>query len=373
MATIEDVARHAGVSIRTVSRVLNDRPDVAPATRARVQQAIAALSFRPNTVARSMVTGSTRTIGVVLPDISNPFFSRVVRGCEDALAQAGYNMFLCNTDEDVDKERDYLALLRDRQVDGLILWGCRLDGDALHVLIGPHLPVVAVDCTPFEGNVTRLDVANQQGATTITRHLIGLGHERIGHLAGPQQRLTAQHRLNGYRRALADAGLAAPLDYMLEAPPSVFHGYSAALELLKPERGLTAIVAYNDLMAIGAILASQQMGRRVPQDVAIVGFDDIVTAALVRPALTTMRIDQYRIGVLSGQRLIERVKQPQPAQASTAEFPTALIVRHSCGARGETETLTQEMLQDLIASISHDMQPEEKESLGILPRPSSPL
>jgi LacI family transcriptional regulator len=371
VTTIEHVARHAGVSIRTVSRVLNNRPDVAPTTRARVQQAIAELNFRPNTVARSMVTGSTRTIGVVLPDISNPFFSRVVRGCEDVLAQAGYNMFLCNTDEDVEKERDYLALLRDRQVDGLILWGCRIDGDSAQAIIGSVLPTIAVDCAPFEGNVMRLNVANRQGAYTITQHLISLGHTRIGHLAGPQQRLTAQHRLGGYLQALGEANLTPTAECIVEAAPSVFHGYTAALELLRPERRLSAIFAYNDLMAIGAILASQQIGRRVPQDVAIVGFDDIVTAALVRPALTTMRIDQYRIGVLSGQQLVERMQQAHPAQSSAAEFPTTLIVRHSCGARGESETLTQEMLQDLIASISHDMRPEDKRSLGILSRPSS--
>jgi DNA-binding LacI/PurR family transcriptional regulator len=158
-ATIEDVARRAEVSIRTVSRVINNRPDVAESTRERVLRAIAELNYRPNSLAQSMVTGSTKTIGVVLPDISNPFFGRAIRGCEDVLAEAGYSIFLCNTDEDLDKEHKYLTLLVSRQVDGMILWG-PADCDTFEALLDP-VPVV-MDCAAFCGNV-------EPGCARITR------------------------------------------------------------------------------------------------------------------------------------------------------------------------------------------------------------
>ena len=359
-ATIEDVAQRADVSIRTVSRVINNRPDVAESTRERVLQAIADLNYQPNRLAQSMVTGSTKTIGIVLPDISNPFFARAVRGCEDVLAKAGYSVFLCNTDENIEKECHYLTLLVGRQVDGVILWGSRADCDTLETLLGPDLPTVTVDCEAYCGNVVKLDVRNHQGAQAITTHLITLGHERIGHLAGPAQRLTAQRRLAGYRQALEQADLPFVPSLVIEAAPSVFHGYQAALELLQQEEGVTAIFAYNDLMAIGVILACQQLGLNVPRDVAVVGFDDIVTASLVMPALTTVRIDQYRLGALSGQLLTERMSQRRAEPPSAVEFPTELIVRNSCGARRRSQKQTQQILTDLIAAVSVDMSPETR-------------
>lgn len=363
-ATIEDVARRAGVSIRTVSRVINNRPDVAGPTRVRVLEAIAALNYRPNSLAQSMVTGSTRTIGVVLPDISNPFFGRAIRGCEDVLAQAGYSIFLCNTDEDIEKERNYLTLLVDRQVDGIILWGSRADCDTLDALLGRALPSVTVDCEAFCGNVVRLDVQNVQGARAITEHLIALGHREIGHLAGPPQRLTAQRRLAGYQQALEQAGIAYAPALVVQAAPSVFHGYNAAMELVRRNAQLTAIFAYNDLMAIGAMLACQQLGANVPRDIAVVGFDDIVTASLVSPALTTVRIDQYRLGALSGQLLLQRMNQPATELPASVDFPTELIVRNSCGARRRSQKQTRAIVEDLIAAVSVDMSLDDRRALG---------
>jgi LacI family transcriptional regulator len=364
-ATIEDVARRAGVSIRTVSRVINDRPDVAETTRTRVLQAIAELNYRPNSLAQSMVTGSTKTIGVVLPDISNPFFGRAIRGCEDILANAGYNIFLCNTDEDLEKERKYLTLLVDRQVDGVILWGSRADCETLESVLGPELPTVTVDCHAYCGNAVRVDVENHKGAQTVIDHLISLGHRQIGHLAGPAERLTAQRRLAGYREALERAGLEFSPLLVLEAAPSVYHGYQAAIELFQRADQPTAIFAYNDLMAIGAILACQQVGLNVPKDVAIVGFDDVVTASLVSPPLTTVRIDQYRLGALSGQLLLERMRETGASVAAAVDFPTELIIRNSCGARRRSQAQTRKIVEELIAAVSVDMSVEDKRSAGV--------
>lgn len=363
--TIEDVARYTGVSIRTVSRVINSRPDVAQATRERVLQAIEELNYRPNSLAQSMVTGSTKTIGVVLPDISNPFFGRAIRGCEDVLAEAGYSIFLCNTDEDIQKERRYLTLLADRQVDGVILWGSRASCETLEALLGPELPTVTVDCEAFCGNVVRLDVQNIQGAQAVTTHLISLGHRKVGHLAGPVQRLTARRRLFGYQQALEQAGLEFLPSAVIEAAPSVYHGYTAALQLLQQADRLTAIFAYNDLMAIGAMLACQQLGLNVPKDVAVAGFDDIVTASLVSPALTTVRINQYRLGALSGQLLLGRMETPARNAPASVDYPTELIIRNSCGARRRSQKQTRRIVEDLIAAVSVDMSLDDRRSLGV--------
>lgn len=360
--TIEDVARHAGVSIRTVSRVINQRPDVAAATRNRVQAVIEQLGYRPNTLARSMITGQTMTVGVVLPDIANPFFSRAIRGCEDFLNQAGYSIFLCNTDEDLAKEQEYLALLLDRRVDGVIVWGSRSEGDVLAAAVGTELPVVTVDCHAFNGNVVNINVQNTAGARIATGHLAAAGHRRIGFLAGPVTRLTARRRLNGYLEAMTSAGLppfVAPL--VGEAIPSVLQGYEGARQLLAAPERPTALFAYNDLMAAGALLATRYFNLRVPDDVAIVGFDDILMAAMVDPPLTTIRIQQYELGKLTGAKILElltgRISAPE-----TIDFPVDLHVRASSVKNKLREQEKQAMVEDIIERLADDVpgQPEQK-------------
>ncbi len=353
--TIEDVARHAGVSIRTVSRVINQRPDVAPLTRNRVQAVIEQLGYRPNTLARSMITGQTMTIGVVLPDIANPFFSRAIRGCEDFLNQAGYSIFLCNTDEDLEKEQEYLALLLDRRVDGVIVWGSRGEGDVLAATVGTELPVVTVDCHAFDGNVVNINVQNHKGAQIATNHLLDVGHQRIGFLAGPVTRLTAKRRLNGYLEAMAAAGLSplvAPL--VGEAIPSVLQGYEGAKQLLVAATRPTALFAYNDLMAAGALLAARYLNLRVPDDVAIVGFDDILMAAMMDPPLTTIRIPQYELGRLTGEKTLDlltgRISSPE-----TIDFRVDLHVRASSAKTKLGAQEQQTMVADIIRRLADDV------------------
>jgi LacI family transcriptional regulator len=352
--TIEDVAKHSGVSIRTVSRVINKRPDVAAATRQRIEIAIAELGYRPNTLARSMITGRTMTIGVVLPDIANPFFGHAVRGCEDILNASGYSILLCNTDEDVDKEQEYLSLLIDRRVDGLIIWGSRSACDTLEATVDANLPVVTVDCHEFCGHVVNIDVENEKGAAFATQHLIELGHRRIGFLAGPANRLTAKRRLQGYKNAIQEAGyelLIAPL--IGETVPSVLQGYQAAKELIAHPNPPTAIFAYNDLMATGAYLIARQVGRKIPDNLAIVGFDDVLMAGMIDPPLTTVRIPQYKLGSLTGEMVLNLLNNTITAQ-QRIEYPVELVVRGSSVKKTLPENAQENLVNNILATLLND-------------------
>lgn len=351
--TLQDVAERAGVSPKTVSNVVNDWPYISEETRSKVQVAIAELGYRPSGLARSLVTGRTDTIGVVLPDISNPFFGQVVRGCEDVLHAAGYNIFLCNTDEDSAKEEGHLNTLVSRGVDALLVWGSRMEPERLSRLIGDKLPTVTIDCVACGSNSTCLDVDNIGGAQLATEHLVARGRRRIAHLAGPAQRLTAQRRLTGYQQALGAAGLPWEPSLVMEAPPSIRGGYLAALELLPSQRP-DALFCYNDLMAVGALVACRQIGMSVPGELAVVGFDDIVISMLVTPPLTTVRIAQYDLGRTAAELLLGRLAGKDTISRSVL-FPVQLQVRNSCGARRLSRKETQEMLTLLVTSVAVDL------------------
>ena len=354
VVTLADVARHAGVSAKTVSNVVNDWPYVSDEMRQKVKAAIDELGYRPSALARSLVTGRSNTIGVVLPDISNPFFGQAVRGCEDALNEAGYSVFLCNTDESIAKERYYLDTLAGRGVDGLILWGSA-GSASLAEVIDNGMPLVTVDSSAEGccGNATHVTVDNTRGAALATRHLIDRGRHRIGHLAGPALRQTAIRRQAGYREALAEAGLPFDPCLVIDGAPSIRGGYRVATQLLKAQRP-DALFCYNDLMAVGAGVACRQLGLSIPRDVALVGFDDIVIAALVTPALTTVRIAQYELGKLTSQFLLERL-QNKNLPPKTVVFPVELQVRNSSGGRRLSRKQMNDLLENLVSSLAVDL------------------
>jgi LacI family transcriptional regulator len=345
--TLKDVAERAGVSVKTASNVKNDWPYVSEETRAKVKRAMKELGYRPSKVAQSLKTGCSETIGVVVPDISNPFFSTAFRGCEDELTLNGYSAFLCNTDEDLGKEKYYLDMLSGQEVDGLLLWGSCAEADILADYVRDDIPVVSVDGLAQQGldHFTFVHVDNEGGAERIMRHLIESGRKRIAHLSGASHRLPAQDRMAGYTRALKAAGL--PIDESLTADgaPSIGGGYSAAMQLLTHEDP-DAVFCYNDLMAIGAIAAAEELNLDVPQDLAIVGFDDIVSAVLVTPMLTTIRIPQYELGQYAVELLIKRIQTPN-LDEQRVTYPVELVIRNSCG----TCELTAEMRRDLLRSL----------------------
>lgn len=352
VVTLKDVAQHAGVSPRTVSNVVNDWPYISAEVRTKVQESIKTLGYRPNQMARSLITGQSKTIGVLIPDIINPFFNLAIRGCEDALYQQHYNLFLCSTSEDVEREKYYLDLLMSRGVDGIILWSTQIPRTELAVIIGEHLPLVTIG---FEGEpisprhiITNLDDIG--GSCRATQHLIEQGYKKIGHLSTFAHNAVGQRRLAGYQQALKTAGL--PFDPRLvrNDKASLHGGYRTALELLALQN-LDAIFCHNDLMALGAIFAAQHLGKRIPQDVGIVGFDDIAMASIVTPSLTTIRIPQYELGKFLGELLLKQLRH-EPVEQISIFAPAELQIRGTTNAESTSLEQHQKLVEELIAMLS---------------------
>jgi len=327
-----DIAREAGVSLMTVSRVINHKDGISEATRQRVQTIIDRMGYRPSHIARGLATDRTGTIGLVVPDNANPFFSEVARGVEHVAYDKGYNVFLCNTDEDTGRELAVLRSLEEKRVDGVVLCSSRLAQNELHDVIARHAAVVLInrasDLYLANGKVGTLLIADETGASMVTRHLIQSGHRAIGYLAGPQRSYSQRQRAKGFQTALATAGLPYRPEWSPNTLPVVEAGQDAARELLTAHPRITALVCYNDLVAVGALQACQELGRAVPDDVAVTGFDDIPLAALVTPALTTCRVDKYGLGSQAMTLLLDIINNCAPPDESVHLQPE-LIVRAS--------------------------------------------
>jgi LacI family transcriptional regulator, galactose operon repressor len=285
--TIYDVARLAGVSTATVSRALNGTGQIATATRAAIDDAVAQLGYHPNTAARSLVTRSTQTIALLLPDITNPFYAALVSGIQERALEAGHTMLLCTTEGDPEREEQYLSLLRAKQVDGVLVDGLVLPPDRITRFVRDGLPIVCLDRDIDSTLVPLVQVDNRLGARLATEHLLSLGHVRIAHVAGVPELGISEERIQGYRDAHRRAGV--PLDAELLAVGSFTEegGYEAARSLLATHE-FTAVFAANDLSALGVLSALAGAGRRVPDDVSVVGFDDLRLSRYMTPPLTTV-------------------------------------------------------------------------------------
>jgi LacI family transcriptional regulator len=307
--TIADVAREAGVSMMTVSRVINNKGDVSPATRQRVLQVIENLGYRPSGIARGLATQHTGTLGLVVPDIANPFFSEVARGVENIAHAHGYNVFLCNTNEDQDRELDVLNSLAEKWVDGIVLCSSRLDNDALSEVTQSHPAVVLVNrrLAVDAPGVSTVLADDLTGSRMATEHLIHTGHQGIGFLTGPPGSRSGQWRVQGYKGTMRDAGIPISPTWMQSCSPFAEHGCEVARVLLTTHPEITALLCYNDLVAVGALKACKENGFRVPEDVAVVGFDDIPLAALVTPSLTTCHIPRYDLGAKAVELLLKQI------------------------------------------------------------------
>jgi LacI family transcriptional regulator len=330
--TLKQVARLARVSIKTVSRVLNSGAYVSDRTRRRVTRAIGQLGYRPNVLARGLVTGRSRSIGLVIADIVNPFFPPLVRAVEDVAAARGYNLILCDTDEDPVREREVISALLERQVDGLILCASRAPRSELVRLARDARHVVLVNRVISHPAVAAVVVNGAAGARRATTHLLDLGHRRIAYLAGPRRSYSHQNRLRGYRQALEARGLSFDPRLVVGSTVSRAAGREAMAELLRLDQRPTAVFAFDDLMAIGALEELRAAGLHVPDDVAVVGFDDIELAAFVDPALTTVAQPKAEMGRLAANRLLDLIEgtangTPRKIITLTPE----LIVRASCG------------------------------------------
>jgi LacI family transcriptional regulator len=334
MPTIREVAEKARVSPTTVSHVINNTRFVSERLRSRVQMAMEELGYRPNAIARSLRRGRTFTIGLILPDSANPFFAEVGRGIEAAAFDNGFSVILCNTEGDYEREEFYVDVLIKKQVDGIIFVAAGDRPAPLLALLKQNASVVMVDRNVPGVEVDAVLADNCQGGYLVTQHLIELNHRRIGCITGPSNLTPSADRIIGYRRALEQANLSVDESLIMPGDFHIESGYAATLRLLNLPDPPTAIFAFNDLMAVGAMHAASQAGVEVPRDLSIVGFDDIELASYVTPALTTVKQPTMEMGKKAVQLLIERIEDKDiPTRCHIS--PTELIIRDSSGQNHE--------------------------------------
>ena len=329
MVTMKDVARAAGVSVATVSHVINSTRFVSTELAERVNAAMTELGYTPNGTARSLRVRRTNTIGLVVPDNSNPFFAELARLVEEDGFRAGYTTILGNSTEQPVRERQYVETLLSKRVDGLILAPTRHDNGGLQRLVrAARIPIVFVDRDVDVPGVDKVLYDTENGGYAAGRHLLELGHERIACIAGPSELSSVRARATGLRRALDEAGIELRSDWVAEADLQYAGGREATARLLAADDGFTAVFAANDLMAVGAIRELTARGIRVPDDVSVVGFDDAPLAVMVSPTLTTVRQPLAEMATIAVSLLLARVEDgDRPLERRV--IPTELLVRES--------------------------------------------
>ena len=326
--TIYDVAKLAQVSTATVSRALNGTGQIAPATRKAIDDAVEQLGYRPNTIARSLVTKSTQTIAFLLPDITNPFYASLVSGIQQLALKRDHTMLLCTTEGDPERDEQYLRLLRAKQVDGALVDGLVLPPDRIARFVEEGFPIVCLDRDIAAASVPLVQVDNRRGARLATEHLLSLGHDRIAHVSGALDLRISQQRVAGYRKALANAGVTADPRLLAAGDFTEAAGYQATRTLLESDADLTAVFAANDLSAVGALRAITESGRRVPEDVSLVGFDDVPLASFTSPPLTTIHQPAVEIAERATEILIDLTQGRQVPKLRYLLEPK-LVVRGS--------------------------------------------
>jgi len=330
VTTGKDVAQLAGVSVATVSRALNNLPDVSDDTRAKVLWAAEQLGYRPSRVARRLRVQVSQILGLIVSDVANPFFPSVVRGIEDVAHAHGYTLLLCNSDEDPAKESLYADVLLAEKVAGVITVPTREDSLAYKSLSSHGIPIVVMDRRLRVLDVDTVLVENRKGAYAGVQHLIQLGHRRIGLISGPMEITTGRERHEGCANALSDYGI--PLDNSLVRIGDFKQqsGYRQAYELLDVSPAPTAIFVANNLMALGALSAIREKGLVIPRDVAFISFDDMACARVLDPPLTVVAQPTYELGHSAAELLLERIAD-RTRPTVHLELQTRLIVRESCG------------------------------------------
>jgi LacI family transcriptional regulator len=309
-ATLRDVATAAGVHPATASRALNPstRLLVSEDTAQRVLDAAQRLGYRPNPVARSLRTRRSNTVGVLIPDLNNPLFPPIVRGVEDMLAGHGYVALIGNTDGDEQRERMVFDQMRARHVDGFVLATATLRNPILDEAAAADLPLVLMNRTAQGYPFSSVSVDNEQGVRAAVGHLAGLGHTRIGHIAGPQEISTGVARLRGFTDGASSAGLEVGADQVVYATAySVEEGVRCCSELLSRRGDLTAIVAANDMLAVGCYTGLEDLGLGCPDDISVIGFNDMPFIDRLRPPLSTIRFPHYQLGMEAAKLLMERI------------------------------------------------------------------
>lgn len=333
MTTISDVAKRAGVSPVTVSRVINCVGNVSPATQQRVEQAIDDLGYVPSGVAQSLRSKRTRSLALIVPDIQNVFWTTVARGVEDAAQGRGYSVFLCNTDENAAKQQRYLDVVIGQRVDGVLIAPYSSEGGDLARLRDRNIPTVVIDRYIDSWEVDSVSGDSLSGARALVSHLIALGHRRIAILAGPAAASTAVDRVAGYRLAFAEAGIAEDPRLIRFGEYKSASGEHMMAQALDSGAAPTAVFAANNAIAMGVIDELARRGLRIPQDIALVSFDDLPDTARLFPFLTVAVQPAYEIGANAAELLLNRLEGDASAPPRHIVLPVHLIIRHSCGSR----------------------------------------
>jgi len=330
MPTIHDVAKLAGVAPITASRVLNNSGYASKDTRVRVEAAAEALGYVPNTLARGLRSKRTQTLALVMTDITNPFFTMIARGVEDAASNSGYTVIFCNTDESEEEEEKYVYILVQKQVDGILLVPACSNPKSVKFLQSNRIPMVLLDRSIAGTGTDLIRCDSEQGGYILTRHLINLGHQHIVTLTGPREVSTSLDRVSGYERAMKEEGL----DDFIQVYYGSYtqaSGYELAGQALELEPRPTAIFGTNNFISIGVLKALKSAGLSVPEDVSVVGFDDLPASLVVEPVLTVAAQPAYEMGRQATELLLKRISGNIPESNQEIVLPTELIIRRSSG------------------------------------------
>ena len=331
--TLRDVAAKAGVDSSTASRALNEETShlLSDDTVARVAKAAEELGYRPNAIARSLRTNRTMTVGILVPDVENPLFPPIVRGMEDELARSGYTVLLANTDNDPEHERAVAQSMLARQIDGLAIASARLDHEGLDWLDPHTIPLVFVNRMETEHDVPWVIPDDAVGVAALMEHLFDLGHTKIAQVSGPQRLSTSRARYDGYKRELRRRGIKFDKNRVVFADAfSIVGGAKACRELLDRDVEFTAVFAGNDLIAIGCLDTLRDDGLKVPEDVSLAGYNDLLLVDKLNPSLTTVRVPKYEMGVTAARLLLARMRGDDEIDGHVKLEPQ-LIVRQSTG------------------------------------------
>jgi LacI family transcriptional regulator len=338
MATIVEVAKRARASTGTVSNVIRGTVRVSPALRARVEAAIRDLDFHPNEIARSLKVNQTYMLGMVLPDITNPFFPQIIRGAEDKALERGFLLVAANTDEKLEREQRIVSALRSRRVDGILLAPTRgKDIDHIRRAIESGIPIVCLDRVPVGIKIDAVMLDNVRGAQDCVRHLIRTGYRSIAIITGSLELIVARERLRGYEDGLGEAGIQVSRELILEGDFRESSGYQLAKDLLLRHARPSAILVSNGVMAFGVLRAFEELGVRCPEDVAVATFDDLVGDRAFHPRLTAVSQPGYEIGARGATLLMDRIEGKLTRKQSVLRVAPTLIVRESTRGRISAE------------------------------------
>jgi LacI family transcriptional regulator len=328
-ATIKDIAKAANVSTNTVSRALNNKPDVSPKTREKVLEIARKLNYSPNYLAKSLISGQTKTVGVIVTDNTNPFYARIIKGIEDTARGRGYVMILCNSNENIDDELEAIQVLQEKRVDGILMTPVQRDMQYLDLLRRFDKPIVFFNRHPEDSHADYVINDNRLGAGLATQRLIAIGRRNLVYLSGPATISSVRERLDGCCTAMRNAAMdpdalrVEPTDLMME------DGYRVMRRLIDSAVPVDGVFAYSDILAVGAMRAMLEEGMRIPQDVALVGYDDIEFAPMLEVPLTTVHQPRYRIGKQAANLLIDRLEGSRPEGPVNIVLKPELVLRSS--------------------------------------------